>query len=140
MCSTSRVKYFSKEGNTMDAINPIEGINKGTQHHKPSVSEINYQAYWKRQAQEEAPVAAADESKLNSGTDQRQTNAQSKHFPLRQTYAEFEVNQKTREVFVRIIDADSGELIRTLPPDKLAEEIAKGNLHPRQLRRKAVFA
>ena len=40
---------------------------------------------------------------------------------------------------MRIIDADSGKLVRTIPPDELAKEIAKGNLQPAQLRRRAVL-
>jgi uncharacterized FlaG/YvyC family protein len=58
---------------------------------------------------------------------------------LRHTYAEFEVNRETHEVVVRIIDVDSGKLVRTIPPDQLAEEIVKGDIMPNRLRRRAVL-
>lgn len=41
-------------------------------------------------------------------------------------YAEFDVSDDTGEVVVRIIDEASGMLIRTIPPDELAECIRSG--------------
>jgi uncharacterized FlaG/YvyC family protein len=79
---------------------------------------VAHERYWRQQAQD-VPVIEAG----------REAAAAISH-----TYAEFGINRETREVIVRIIDAESGKLVRTLPPDKLVKEI-----QPNQLRRRAVL-
>ncbi|HMQ52846.1 MAG TPA: flagellar protein FlaG [Anaerolineae bacterium] len=123
-----------------EPIKPIERNLKDADGQTANLTNTIRARYWKQKAQELPPVDAGEESaELKDNPEPNVAHQETPSLQARQTYAEFEINQETREVFVRIIDADSGKLIRTLPPDKLAEEIAKGNLHPRQLRRKAVF-
>lgn len=44
----------------------------------------------------------------------------------RTAFAEFEVKSDTGEVIVKVIDGDSGEVIRTVPPDELSNLIQSG--------------
>ncbi|HHY59133.1 MAG TPA: flagellar protein FlaG [Clostridia bacterium] len=41
------------------------------------------------------------------------------------TQFEFTIHEKTREIMVRVIDRETGELIREIPPEKILDLIAK---------------
>ncbi|MEG0642052.1 MAG: flagellar protein FlaG [Clostridium sp.] len=41
------------------------------------------------------------------------------------THLKFEIHQKTHDVMVKIIDSDTGKVLRELPPEKLIDMIAK---------------
>jgi len=122
----------------MDPIKPIEGILKDGEGQASALAEVVRDSYWKQKAQETPVVEASEESSdtTQKGYDQEEATTRA---PMQRTYAEFEINRETREVIVRIIDAENGRLIRTIPPDELAKEIIKGNLYPRQLRRRAIL-
>jgi uncharacterized FlaG/YvyC family protein len=127
----------------MEPIKPIEGNLKDGEGQASVLAEVVRTRYWKQLAQEMPPVKKNAETSLpeNKPDDQEaveEKNTEAK-IKARHTYAEFEINQETREVLVRIFDAENGELIRTVPPEELAKEIARGNLQPNQLRRRAVF-
>lgn len=125
----------------MDPIKPLEGVGREVQGQESPLAEMVRENYWKQRAKKAATVEANKEAADLAGKGQNLTEEQSEaKISGRHTYAEFEIDQETREVLVRIIDAESGELVRSIPPEKLAEEIAKGKLHPNQLRRRAVFA
>jgi len=86
------------------------------------------------------PPADASERVAEERREHRPTEeARAQTIGMRHTYAEFEVSRENHEVTVRIIDGQTGKLIRTIPPEELAREIARGNLYPNQLRRRAVF-
>lgn len=121
----------------MEPIKPVEGVSHENQGQASPLAEVLRDGYWQQRAQEIPPVEA--EEQAAEVTEKRRGQAQEKPAKTRHTYAEFEVNRETHEVIVRIIDADSGKLVRTIPPDQLAREIARGNFHPSQLRRRAVL-
>ena len=125
----------------MEPIKPLEGVNRETQGQESPLAEMVRENYWKQRAKKATTVEANKESADLAGKGQNLAEEHSEaKISARHTYAEFEIDKKTHEVLVRIIDAESGELVRSIPPEKLAEEIAKGKLHPNQLRRRAVFA
>ncbi|MEF9934239.1 MAG: flagellar protein FlaG [Clostridium sp.] len=41
------------------------------------------------------------------------------------THLKFEIHEKTHDVMIKIIQSDTGEVIRELPPEKLVDMIAK---------------
>ncbi len=126
----------------VDSIKPVEGTIKDAEGQASALAEVVRTRYWKQLAQKMPPVEATEESGLKELKEENRPVVEAKTEPTvktRHTYAEFEINQDTREISVRIFDAESGELVRTIPPDELAKEIAKGNLQPNQLRRRAVF-
>lgn len=122
----------------MEPIKPVEGVAKDAEGQSTALAEVVRARYWKQLAQKMPPVEAAEE--LPQAEVKPEDNAVTKLTnKIRHTYAEFEINQETREVQVRIFDAESGEIVRTIPPEELAKEIARGNFQPNQLRRRAVF-
>jgi len=122
----------------MDPIKPVERIIKDAEGQASALSSLVRERYWQQQAQPLPPVDAAEETTVP--TEKHQGQAEEKpQGQMRHTYAEFEINRETREVIVRIIEAESGKLLRTIPPDELAKEIVKGNLQPNQLRRRAII-
>lgn len=125
----------------MEPIKPVEGIVKDAEGQSAALADMVRARYWKQMAQKLPPVESGEET-TKAKPEQKNKTADVSSKPkmqARHTFAEFEINQETREVLVRIYDAESGELVRSIPPDELAKEIAKGNLQPNQLRRRAVF-
>jgi len=123
----------------VDPIKPIEGAIKDAEGQASALAGMVRQRYWQQRARSLPPVEGNQESP-EIGEKQ---HGQPEEPPAQQTYqtfAEFEINRDTREVIVRIIEAETGKLIRTIPPDELAKEIIKGNFQPNQLRRRAVWA
>lgn len=41
------------------------------------------------------------------------------------TQFEFSIHEKTREIMVKVIDRDSGEVIREIPPEQILDMVAK---------------
>lgn len=121
----------------MEPIKPIDGVRKDTEEQAAALSGAVRDRYWQQRAQATPSVESAKEtSKI---TEKRQNEDKEKSpAQMHRTYAEFEVNQETGEVMVRIIEAESGKLVRTIPPDELVKEIIKGNFRPNQLRRRAI--
>ncbi|MCG3210046.1 MAG: hypothetical protein FOGNACKC_03675 [Anaerolineae bacterium] len=123
----------------MEPIKPIEGHLKDAEGQSSALAEVVRARYWQQLAQKLPPVEASEEAHVGDEKHPPAEEQKTVHPQARHTYAEFEINQETREVLVRIFDAESGDLVRTIPPDELAKEIAKGNFQPNQLRRRAVF-
>ena len=125
----------------MEPIRPIEGISKSNQSQGSLLTQILYENYWQKRAKETVSnvEAGGDTSETANEHHQGKSEEEQVKIQMSHTYAEFEIDQETHEVLVRIIDGESGKLVRSIPPEKLAEEIAKGNLYPHQLRRRAVL-
>lgn len=122
----------------MDSIKPIDGMIKDSEGQASTLAEVARERYWQKQSQVLPPVEAAKDTvsinEKHKDQTQEKSQVQGNH-----TYVEFEINKDTHEVIVRIIEAESGKLIRTIPPDELAKEIIKGNFKPNQLRRQAIL-
>lgn len=125
----------------MEPIKPIEGIGKSNQSQGSPLNQVIYENYWQKRAKEKVSSVEGGGDAGETANDHHQPKSEEEHVKIQMshTYAEFEIDQETREVLVRIIDGESGKLVRSIPPEKLAEEIAKGNLYPHQLRRRAVL-
>ncbi len=124
----------------VEPVNPVEGSSKNAEGQASIMADIVRERYWKQLAQKMPPVeSGAEADKPENKTGEKVQADDHSVLHTRHTFAEFEVNKETREVLVRIFDAQSGELVRTIPPDELAKEIIKGNFQPNQLRRRAVF-
>ncbi len=123
----------------IEPIKPVEGSIKASEGQSSALAEVVRARYWKQLAQKMPPVESSEESSQPKGKPNGQVEAKVLPPTIHSTFAEFEINRDTAEVLVRIFDADSGDLVRTIPPDQLAKEIVEGKLFPNQLRRKAVF-
>lgn len=125
----------------MEPVKPIEGNLRDAEGQSSALADMVRARYWKQMAQKLPPVESGEEITNSEAKPEKQPEAKPVEpaVKTRHTYAEFEINKETREVLVRIFDADSGELVRSIPPEDLAKEIARGNLQPNQLRRRAVF-
>ncbi len=123
----------------MDPIKPIEGTVNNAQEQALALTEAMRERYWQQQAEKTTRTVKAPNNAVEVAT--RQKQQPNKPTPptvnnLHNTYAEFSVDHDTKRVIVRIIDGNSGELIRTIPPEDLAKEIAKGKLRQDQIRRR----
>lgn len=123
----------------VEPIKPIEGMLKDSEGQASAMAEVMRENYWKQKSQELPKVEAGEESTKSDLKEKTEPKDHAVQVKTRHTYAEFEVNKDTQEVIVRIIDSETGKLVRTIPPDELAKEIVKGNFQPSQLRRRAVF-
>jgi uncharacterized FlaG/YvyC family protein len=127
----------------MDLVKPIEGALNDARGQGVAVVQQVQARYNEQRAQQLPPVEAPDASERAAAERKERGNqaeeVRPQHTSMRHTYAEFEVSRENHEVTVRIIDAQTGRLVRTIPPEELAREIARGNLYPNQLRRRAVF-
>lgn len=127
----------------MDLVKPIEGAVNDVRGQGIAVAQQLQARYYEQRAQQLPPTPPPDageavaEERREPSRPAEEARAQT--VSMRHTYAEFEVSRENHEVTVRIIDAQTGKLVRTIPPEELAREIARGNLYPNQLRRRAVF-
>lgn len=121
----------------MEPVKPVTGL-KSDEGQASVLAEVIREGYWRQRAQEKTQVVEESEN-TTEVMQRRRSQSETKQVQMRHTYVQFEVNRDTHDIIVRIIDADSGKLLRTLPPDELAKEIIKGNFHPSQLRRRAVL-
>jgi uncharacterized FlaG/YvyC family protein len=122
----------------MDPLKPIEGLSKGIEGQASPLAEIARDRYWRQRVQATSAVEAAIETHEVTEK-QPEARSEKQSAQSHRTYAEFEINRETREISVRIIEAESGKLLRMIPADELAKEIIKGNLQPNQLRRRAII-
>jgi len=123
----------------MEPIRPIEGVVPDKQTQAMAMADIVRERYYSQRAHEAVPVEPGENAAETSDKEKHKLSSESKPLPqagaVRHTYAEFDVNQETRDVLVRIFDSDSGELVRVIPPDQLAKEIASGDLPLARMRR-----
>jgi uncharacterized FlaG/YvyC family protein len=125
----------------MDFVQPVGRTLSDIQGQAAAQVEIVRERYRQQQSKEIPIIKANDESQAI--TEKRRKDADpniTRVGILRHVYVEFEVDHNTREVTTRFIDADSGNLIRTIPVDKLAEEIMNGSLDSSLLRIRTVLA
>jgi uncharacterized FlaG/YvyC family protein len=127
----------------MDLVKPIEGAVNDVRGQSIAVAQQLQARYNEQRAQQLPPPPPPDASEPVAEERREHSRpteeARTPTISMRHTYAEFEVSRENHEVTVRIIDGQTGKLIRTIPPEELAREIARGNLYPNQLRRRAVF-
>lgn len=124
----------------MEPVKRIEGASD-SQGQAAILAEAVQTRYWMKQAEAAEKTVQKAEHAEKATDEASKKEAKKLTVPAgpHQTYAEFEINQETREVIVRIVNAESGKLVRTIPADELASEMSKGNFQPNQLRRKAVL-
>ena len=122
----------------MEPIRPLEGVAPDKPTQAMIMADIVRERIYSQRARETAPVESSDNA-AETGEKRSKQPEEKATTPgesgLRHTYAEFDINQETREVLVRIFDGDTGELVRVIPPDELAREIAAGNLPLARMRR-----
>jgi len=126
----------------MEPIKPIEGTVSNSQDQAAALTEVMRERYWHNKAEQATQtVQQGDESaevkQKREGQSDKKAKAPQSGL-IHNTFAEFTVDSETHEVIVRIFNGDTGDLIRTLPPEKLAEEIAKGHFRPEQIRRRNI--
>ncbi len=122
----------------MEPIKPVEGILKDAEGQASVLAKVVRERYWQNQTSDVPAVEAGAETSTVVEKKQDQTEKETAA-TISRTYAEFQINRDTHEVTVRIIEAESGRLVRTIPTDELVKEIIKGNFQPNQLRRRAIL-
>ncbi len=126
----------------MDPIKPIEGTVSNAQEQAIALTEVMRERYWQQRAEKATNTVKEPDTAVEVSTRQQKQKQPEKPAEaastLPNTYAEFSVDRDTHRVVVRIIDGDSGELIRTIPPEKLAKEIANGKLQQNRIRRRDI--
>lgn len=125
----------------MDPIKPIEGTVSNSQEQAQALTEAMRERYWQQRAEKTSNTVEQSDQTAETKTPPKEKPA--KPAPKSatgafNTYAEFSVDRDTKRVIVRIIDGNSGELVRTIPPEDLAKEIAKGKLKTTQIRRRSL--
>ncbi len=126
----------------MDPIKPIEGTVSNAQEQALSLTEVMREHYWRQQAEQATHTVVASDKSVEVAV--KREKQPTKKAPVQvsnsvhNTYAEFTVDRDSHKVIVRIIDGNSGELVRTIPPEDLAKEIAKGRLSQNQIRRRSI--
>jgi uncharacterized FlaG/YvyC family protein len=117
----------------MDPIKPIEGALSSIQSQSLVLVDVVRERYWKEKAKANLPVDSSGLSQASSGT--AKEKSQPKISQTNRTYAEFEVPPGSKDVIVRIIDANSGLVIRTIPAEELTKELSQDDLKSLQRRR-----
>jgi uncharacterized FlaG/YvyC family protein len=123
----------------VEPIKPIEGMLRDGEGQASVMAGVVRENYWKQKAQEVPEVESGEEAGKADQQEKASPKDQAPTMRTSHTYAEFEINKDTREVIVRIIDGETGNLVRTIPPDELAKELIRGKLLPNQLRRRAIL-
>lgn len=129
----------------VEPINSVESNLKNPEGRATILTEVVRERYWQSLANQAKTVKAegeaAETGAKKSGEEvvkkEEKTQTASKNGVVN-TYAEFTVDAESHEVIVRIYNADNGELVRILPPEKLAEEIANGKFSPSQIHRRNI--
>lgn len=139
----------------MNPINPVESAAPETpQERAAAITQIMRTRYWQQRAHdaqsvrqkgkaEEAKTDAEDQKQRSDRVEAKQEEPVVETDPppgLNDIYAEFETDEETRQIVVRIFDGRTGELVRTIPPDQLAEELARGDVPLERIRRRSVHA
>jgi len=125
----------------MDPIKPIEGTVSNAQEQAQALTEVLRERYWQQRADRTGNTVKQSDQTAEAKTAHKEKQADPAPKAMSgvlNTYAEFSVDRETKRVIVRIIDGNSGELVRTIPPEDLAKEIAKGKLKTTQIRRRSL--
>lgn len=128
----------------VEPINSVESNLKNPEGRATVLAEVVRDRYWQSLANQAKTVKrereAAEVGIKKSGEEvvKKEEKTQASKNSVLNTYAEFTVDAESHEVIVRIYNADNGELVRILPPEKLAEEIANGKFSPSQIRRRNI--
>jgi hypothetical protein len=103
----------------------IQRVQPGSLDDRHQVLEVAAFA-WRAALQANAnvlPPSAAPQAELGPGLSDTKAGPK---WRVRNAYAEFEVKPDSGEVVVRIIDADTGDVVRTVPPDELVRSLRDG--------------
>jgi flagellar protein FlaG len=93
--------------NTVSAENKISKENNEQRQDKA----INAEQKTERQISEKDVITAIEKA----------NKALKAHY----TTFEFSIHEKTKEIMVKVIDKETGELIREIPPEKILDAVAK---------------
>lgn len=127
----------------MDYVQPVGSVSGDVQGQGAVTAEIVRERYAQliEQKVKEVEASAEGQSVLER---KRKDAGQEQTAPppvtaARHIRTEFEVDEETHDVTVRMFDADTGALVRTIPPEELAQEIIKSNLVPNRVRARSLF-
>lgn len=114
----------------MDAIQKVDLDIRSDRRQAMEGVDLAWRSHAKG-SQEQLPVEPADAAALGPGVADALSEGQARRS---NTYAKFDIQVDSGEVVVKIIDGQTGELIRTVPPDELARCIARGEDWAQQFR------
>lgn len=103
----------------------IEGVNQVAQVRPVQTSDI---ASRETKMQDEGKDLARERSVKRSVSEQEVIAAiekANKALNIRYTSLQFSIHEETREIMVKVIDQESGEVIREIPPEKILDAVAK---------------
>jgi len=108
-----------RQGESMEAIQRVDLGQRTDQRQAIDALEFAWPAF-ARTSETQRPPEPAVEADLGRGL---ADSAAEREVRRSTAYAEFEVQRKTGEVLIKIIDEESGEVIRTVPPEELARAL-----------------
>lgn len=81
------------------------------------------------QARVDVPVDASDESvqaqdKVSNAFIEKAVEKANKTMQIQGRALEFRIHEKTKEIMVRVVDAETKEVIREIPPEKILDMFA----------------
>jgi hypothetical protein len=120
----------------MGPITPLEGVWIDTRDRVYSLTD-RIRSFYATRPPQKGMIAEAMTERIQAPVqpvDAVEPSSPVEHW-LRETYTEYEVRQETNELIVRIIDAGSGEIVRVVPAEELAKELANQSQPMVQARR-----
>lgn len=127
----------------MDYVQPVGSVSGDVQGQGAVTAEIVRERYAQLIEQKVKEVEAGTESQAlverrhKDGSREQASSAPAG--TARHIRTEFDVDEETHDVTVRMFDSDTGALVRTIPPEELAQEIIKSNLVPNRVRARSML-
>lgn len=90
-----------------------------------SMNQSNTNSIPAERCSKEAEVVEKKEVKVNRKELKSAVDVANKVLFKNNTHLKFEIHEKTKEVMVRIIEDETGEVIKEIPPEKMLDMIAK---------------
>lgn len=94
-----------------------------------SGTNVNNQSSEVKQPEQVVQVAPNEITASESDIDEEQViqaiESANKHLVLHNTQLEFSIHEKTKQIMVKVLDSETKEVIREIPPEKILDMVAK---------------
>jgi len=113
----------------MDPVQKVQLEDRPDIRQAAEAAAIAWRAYL-RATQEPRPVPKAEASELGPGVQEQASKAKLQS----SVHLRYEVDQEAGNVVIKVIDAETGEVLRTVPPEELARYLSQGGQWSEDLR------
>lgn len=101
-------------------ITRIDSIESTAKSYKKSITTENYNKHEKEYNDDPQVKLKSNLKEVDSAVDKA-----NKVLFKNNTHLQFRVHEKTNEVMVKIIDDETGEVLKEIPPEKMLDMVAK---------------